>query len=445
MGKDHGEYWNKEMETLPLERYHDVQEKALLKQLRYVWENSAFYQKKFREAGVEFSDVKRLEDLSKLPFTEKAELRESQLQAPPLGTHMACPMEKVKRVYSTSGTTGRPTFIGVTQHDIEVWRESAARAFWTGGYRPDSIVPLVVAPFFIAASYADAIQAIGTVVPIGVGATDRLIAAFQHIGANAFLSTSSFPLHFAASLEKRGINPKSLGIKVILAGGEPGAAIPSVRQKVEETFGCIFLEMMGNGDMCGQMWSECRYKHGMHFVAQGIVHPEIIDPDTGEVQEIKEGARGELVYTSIDRECIPLVRFRTRDHVEITQTICECGRTGHGIRVFGRTDDMIIVQGVNVYPAAVRDTVASLSPRTTGAIEIQLYAPPPEGWNPPIHIKVEYGEEAGDHDQMKREIETLIREKLIFRANVELVPKDSLPKFEYKAKLVRKVYEEEKK
>ncbi|MFZ0452045.1 MAG: hypothetical protein WAL98_22660 [Desulfatiglandaceae bacterium] len=436
------EYWNERVETLSPDKFHEVQEKALLKQLKYVWGKSTFYQKKFKEAGVELGDIRKLEDLSKLPFTEKAELRESQLSFPPLGSHMACSMKEVKRVYSTSGTTGRPTFIGVTKNDIEVWREAACRAFWTGGFRPDTIVPLVVAPFFIAASYADALETIGTVVPIGVGATDRLIGGFQNIGANAFLSTSSFPLHFAASLQKRGIDPKSLGIKYILAGGEPGAAIPSVREKVEEIFGCLFLEMMGNGDMCGQMWSECRYKRGMHFVAQGIVHPEIIDPETGDVQEIKEGARGELVYTSLVRECIPLVRFRSRDHVEVTQTSCECGRTGFGIRVFGRTDDMIIVQGVNVYPAAVRDTVASISPRTTGAIELQLHKAPPEGWSPPIHIKIEYGKEAGNLDQLKKEIEGLIREKLIFRADVELVPADTLPKFEYKAKLVRKLYEE---
>lgn len=437
------EYWNEKMETLSPERFHEVQERALLKQLNYVWENSAFYQKKFGEYGVALKDIKGLEDLRKLPFTEKSELRESQLESPPLGTHIACPMSSVKRIYSTSGTTGRPTFIGVTKHDIEVWREAACRAFWTGGFRQDSIVPLVVAPFFIAGSYADALETVGTVVPLGVGATDRLIASFQIIGANGFLSTSSFPLTFASSLRKRGIEPRSLGIKVILAGGEPGAAIPSVRKEVEETFGCIFLEMMGNGDMCGQMWSECRYKRGMHFVAQGIVHPEIIDPDTGEVQDIKEGARGELVYTSLDRECIPLVRFRTRDHVEVTQTSCECGRTGFGIRVFGRTDDMIIVQGVNVYPAAVRDTVASLHPRTTGAIEIQLHEPPPQGWKPPIHVKVEHGKGVEDLGALKKELETLIREKLIFRAEIELVPPDSLPKYEYKAKLVRELYEEQ--
>jgi len=442
MVRKHGEYWNEEMETLSPKKFHDLQEKALLKQLKYVWKNSVFYQKKFGDAGVSLKDIKKLEDLSKLPFTEKSELRDSQIASPPLGTHIACPMGKVKRIYSTSGTTGRPTFIGLTKHDLLVWREASCRAFWTGGLRPDSIMPLAVSPFFIAASYGDSIEAIGTLVPIGVGAMDRLIGSFQLIGANALLATSSFPMAFAAALEKRGIDPKSLGLKVILAGGEPGAAIPSVRQKVEETFGCLFLEMMGNGDMCGEMWSECRYKRGMHFIAQGIVHPEIIDPDTGKVLKIKEGTRGELVYTSLDRECIPLVRFRTRDHVEVTQTSCECGRTGYGIRVFGRTDDMIIVQGVNVYPSAVRDTAASLVPRTTGAIEIQLYAPPPEGWKSPIHIKVEHGKEPGDLNRLKEEIENLIRDKIIFRAKVELVPPDSLPKYEYKAKLVRKLWEE---
>ena len=436
------EYWNEEMETLSPGKFREVQEKALLKQLDYVWNHSAFYQKKFGEAGLERKDIKGLDDLSKLPFTEKMELRDSQVQAPPLGTHMACSMSKVKRIYSTSGTTGRPTFIGVTERDLQVWKEACCRALWTGGFRSDSIVPLTVSPFFIAASYADAIETIGVVVPVGVGATDRLIAAFQFIGANALLSTSSFPLAFASSLRKRGIEPKSLGIKYILAGGEPGAAIPSVRRQVEETYGCTFLEMMGNGDMCGEMWSECRYKRGMHFIAQGIVHPEIIDPDTGEVVVAKVGARGELVYTSLDRECIPLVRFRTRDHIEVTQTECECGRTGYGIRVLGRTDDMLNVQGVNVYPSAVRDTVASLAPRTTGAIEIQLHQPPPEGWRPPVQIKVEYSQGVSDIEALKKELEALIREKMIFRADLEMVPPDSLPKYEYKAKLVRKVYEE---
>lgn len=435
------EYWNRKMETLSPEEYRIIHEEKLRKQLFYVEDNSPFYGEKFREAGVSANKFISLEDLACFPFTEKSEIRDSQLSSPPLGFHMACPMEKVKRIYSTSGTTGRPTFIGLTKHDLEVWREATSRAFWTGGFRRNSIVPLVVAPYLIAASYMDAIENIGTCVPIGVGATDRLIGAFQFIGANAMLSTSSFPLHFADSLRKRNIDPRSLQLKLILAGGEPGAAIPSIREKVEETFGCTFLEMMGNGDMCGEIFSECRYKRGMHFIAEGIVHPEIVNPETSESIEIKEGTKGELVYTSIDRECIPLIRFRTRDHVEVTQTSCDCGRTGFGIRVFGRIDDMFIVQGVNVYPAAVRDIIATFAPRTTGVIEIQIYKAPPEGWEPPIHIKVEYLNGTGDLEGLKNEIERAVREKLIFRANIDLVPEDTLPKYEYKANLVRKLYE----
>jgi phenylacetate-CoA ligase len=435
-------YWSSKQETLSAKEYRSVQEKAFLNELDYVWKNSAFYLQKFSETGLELNHIKGLDDLHKLPFTEKSELRDSQINHPPLGSHAAVPLENVLRVYSTSGTTGRPTYIGLTQHDIKIWRESASRALWTGGFRPTSIVPLIVAPYLIADSYTDAIENIGaTCLPTGVGATDRLIGAFQNVGANALLATSSFPMHFARSLKKRGLEPKSLGLKIILAGGEPGASIPAIRHKVEETFGCIFLEMMGNGDMAGEIWSECRHKRGMHFIAQGIVHPELINPDTGEPLEIREGTQGELIYTSLERECMPLIRFRTRDHVVVTQTACECGRTGFGIRCIGRTDDMLIVQGVNVYPSAVRDVVSSLVPDTTGAIEIQLNQQPPAGWEPPIHIKVEYGQETADLIQLKQKVEALIREKLIFRADVELVAPNSLPKFEYKAKLVRKLYE----
>lgn len=435
--------WNRKAETLSENAYRRVQQNALLKELKYVWENSTFYRQKFRAAGVELNDIKDLDDLYKLPFTEKTELRDSQISHPPLGSHAVVPLEKVSRIYSTSGTTGRPTYIGLTQHDIKIWRESASRALWTGGFRPKSIVPLIVAPYLIADSYTDAIENIGaTCLPTGVGATDRLIGAFQNIGANGLLATSSFPMHFARSLRKRGIAPESLGIEIILAGGEPGASIPAIRREVEETFGCVFLEMMGNGDMAGEIWSECRYKRGMHFIAQGIVHPEIINPESGDPLEIREGAQGELIYTAIDRECMPLIRFRSRDHVIVTQTGCECGRTGFGIRCIGRTDDMLIVQGVNVYPSAVRDVVSTLVPDTTGAIEIQLEKQPPEGWEPPIHIKIEHGKRAHGLLKLKQKIETLIREKLIFRADVELVAPNSLPKFEYKARLVRKRYEE---
>lgn len=435
-------YWNEKMETLSADEYIKVQEGALLKELDYVWQNSAFYQEKFKDAGIEPGDIKGLADLKKLPFTEKHEIRESLASAPPLGKHAAASMENVIRVYSTSGTTGNPTYIGLTFHDRDVWMETAMRSMWTCGMRPEHIVPLPIGTFFIAASYGEAIEHLGsTLVPVGVGATDRFLGAVGNLGANFVLSTASFPLYLINYCQKKGLDGEALGIRGFMVGGEPGGGIPHVRKKIEDTFGANVQECMGNGDMLGLMWGECEYKNGMHFIGQGACHPEIINPETGEVLEPEEGLTGELVYTSIDRECQPLIRFRTRDHVIVTQTECECGRTGYCVKCIGRTDDMLIISGVNVYPSAVRDVVGTLLPRVTGEIQIQLHEPPP-AVQPPMKIKVEHGNDPGDLASLKSEIQNLLRDKLIFPSDIELVPPGTLPKFEYKAKLVYKTYEE---
>ena len=325
-----------------------------------------------------------------------------------------------------------------------MWREAATRAFWCNGLRPGQRIPLVVSPFVVAASYGDAFEQIGTSMPIGVNMTDRLIDAFRFGGASALLCTASYPLHFARALSERDIDPASLGLRLILAGGEPGASIPEVRRQIETLFNARLMECSGNGDYCAMAWAECEQRHGMHFCAQGIIHPEIIDADSGAVLPIETGVKGELACTSLDRECMPLVRFRTRDHVEVTHTECDCGRTGFGIRIIGRTDDLLIVRGVNVYPAAVRDVIASFAPSTNGVIEIQLHEAPPKGWEPPVHIKAEVNDGVGSLAALSEAIEARLRDKLIFRARVELVGNHSLPRYEYKAKLVRELYREQR-
>ena len=441
--KMHGyrKFWNERVETLSNDEFTEVQNNALLKELRYVWQNSQFYQEKFGFEGIELGDIKGIADLQKLPFTKKHEIRESLSSSPPLGKHGAVDIGEVIRVYSTSGTTGDPTYIGLTSHDRDVWRETAMRSMWTCGMRPNHIVPLPIGTFFIAASYGEAIESLGsTLIPVGIGATDRLIAAVKNLGANYILSTASFPLYLIRYCEKKGIDPKTFGIKGFMVGGEPGGGIPHIRKKIEDAFGADVQECMGNGDMLGLIWAECEYKNGMHFIGQGACHPEIIDPSTGNLLEVKEGVTGELVYTSIDRQCQPLIRFRTRDHIAVTQTDCECGRTGYCIKCIGRTDDMLITSGVNVYPSAIRDVIGTLMPKVTGEILIQLFEPPPSV-QPPMKIKVEHGQEPGDLGFLKKEIETLLREKLIFSSNVELVPPGTLPKYEYKAQLVERTYE----
>lgn len=435
-------FWNQQMETLSAPEYARVQEEALMRELDYVWERSAFYQEKYGQAGLERGDIAGLTDIGRLPFTEKQELRDSLISQRPLGRHAAQEIGRVIRVYSTSGTTGVPTYIGLTAHDREVWCETSNRAMWTCGMRPRHIVPLPIGTFFIAASYGEAIENLGaTLIPVGVGATDRLIGAINNLGANYILATSSFPLYLIDYCQRKGIDSQGLGIERFMLGGEPGAGIPHIRQQIEEAFGASVREVMGNGDMLGLMWAECEYGEGMHFIAQGACLPEIIDPETGRVVEFETGARGELVYTSLDRECQPLIRFRTRDQVEVTKTECECGRTGPALRCIGRTDDMLIISGVNVYPSAVRDVISSLAPAVSGEIQIQLKEPPPTV-TPPLAIRVEHGEAPGDLARLKARAEGLLREKLVFRAEVELVPPGSLPKFEYKAKLVKKVYED---
>lgn len=432
----HPSYWNKEMETPDPKTFRTIQSMALEKELAHVMAHSPFYRDKFAKFGAEAGDIKGIDDLHLLPFTEKQELRDSLTRQKPLGRHACIGMDRVVRVYSTSGTTGVPTYIGLSRHDRRVWRETANRAMWACGMRPTHVVPLPIGTFFIAASYGEAIENLGaTLIPVGVGATDRLLGAIENLGANFMLATASYPFYLMDYCRKKGIDPRSLGIQGFMVGGEPGGGIPELRRQVEDAFGAEVRETMGNGDMLGLMWGECEYKNGMHFVGAGACHAELIDPETGKVLNIEKGVQGELIYTSLDRECQPLIRFRTRDHVVVTQTQCDCGRTGFCIKCVGRTDDMLIISGVNVYPSAIRDVVSILAPEVSGEILILVDGPLPSV-KPPLHIRVEHGKSPGDLAPLKAQIETLLREKLIFTAHVELVPPGTLPKYEYKAKLV---------
>jgi phenylacetate-CoA ligase len=435
-----GKFWNEKLETLSGDALFDLHQEKFLKQLSYVFNSSPFYQEKFREKGLELADIKGLEEFSKLPFTEKKELREAQMSLPPVGRHRACSIEKLARVYSSSGTTGIPTYVGLTGRDItEVHAECIARFCWAGGIRPGSVVVNIPTAPFIADTFREGIERTGAVhMPTGFN-TDRVISAFRYQGANAMHSTVSFWAYLLDEIEKKGLNPKELGLRTIVGGAEGGTRL--VRPRVEESFGATVVEGMGMGEMACVIFGECRENRGkgMHYLAQGLVHVEFIDPETGDQVVLRDGAEGELVYTALELEAMPLLRYRSRDHIKVvSMDRCICGRTGFRIEVLGRTDDMLTVLGVNVYPIAVSDVVSSLKPRVSGEIEIQLERPGPVV-EPPLRIKVELGEHAGDRRELKKVIENLIRDKLVFRADIELV--DALPKYEYKKKLIRKLYE----
>ena len=443
MKKNNNNFHNETIETMSFEELQGLQEEKLRKQIQYVYKKSKFYQRKFKEVGLVPEDIRSIQDLKKFPFTTKDELRGSQEKDPPLGSHAAVKMEKIIRIHSSSGTTGNPSFIGITQRDQKGWTQITERSIYTWGIRPkDVIIHAVGLTLFVGGlPVKDAIEHLGaTFVPIGTGASERVIFTTQLLRANVLHCTPSYAIYFSDFLRKKDMDPRKLGIRKIICGAEMGGGVPSIRKRIQEDYDCIVTEGMGNSDAAPIIFGECLEQAGMHFSGQEYILCELIDPDTGNVLEMKDGVKGELIYTHIDRECCPLIRFRSRDHVEVRTDRCACGRTSFRIRCFGRTDDMLTVLGVNVFPSAIRDVVGSLRPKTSGEIQVVLDQPGPTV-APPVKIEVEFGKEVTHLEELKKEIEALLNSRLNFRAAINLVPEGSLPRFEMKAQLIKKLWE----
>jgi phenylacetate-CoA ligase len=438
------EFHNKVIETMNPDELQSLQGEKLRKQIQYVYEKSEFYQRKFKEGGLAPGDIQSVQDLKKIPFTTKDELRESQERDPPLGFHASVDMKKIIRIHSSSGTTGNPSFVGITRHDQQVWSQITGRSIYTWGIRPkDVIIHAIGLTLFVGGlPVKDAIEEIGaTFVPIGTGASERVIFTTQLLGANVLHCTPSYAIYFSDYLRNnKDMDPRALGIRKIICGAEQGGGIPAIRKRIQEDYDCVVTEGMGNSDAAPIIFGECLEQAGMHFCGQEFILCEIIDPDTGNVLEMKEGLKGELVYTHLDRECCPLIRFRSRDHVEVWTDRCDCGRTSFRLRCLGRTNDMLTVLGVNVFPSAIRDLVGSLRPRTTGEIQVVLDKPGP-AVSPPVGIEVEFTKGVSNLEELKQEIEALLNSRLSFRAAVNLVPEGSLPRYEMKAQLIKKLWE----
>lgn len=438
------EYLDPEIETMSPEGVRLLQQQRLSKQLDYLFARSPFYQDKLKAAGIRREHLRTLADLAGVPLTTKEELRESQRAAPPLGRHACVGLESVIRIQASTGTTGRPSLVGLTRQDAEGWTRATARSFYTQGVRPTDIVMHGASLTLFAGGLPvkDAIERIGaTFVPVGTGASEKLVLIARELRANVLHSTPSYAIYLADHV-RRGekMDPRELGIEKIVCGGEPGGGIAAVRSKIQEAWGARVTEGMGNADMLPVVFSECPNQSGMHYNAHEYVYCEIIDPESERILPIEEGVSGELIYTSLERECVPLLRFRTRDRVTVLGTSCDCGRTGFKLRCLGRTDDMLIVLGVNVFPSAIHDVVSSFRPRTTGEVQILLEAPGP-GVKPPLKIVAEYGEGAEPPGGLQTEIEHRIRAVLTIPSSVQLVPPGTLPRFEMKGQLVKKLYE----
>lgn len=407
-------------------------------QIRYLFENSGFYRDKLTDAGIGTPDAAgALDDLRHLPFTEKDEIRISQAEHPPFGIHLAADPRSIVRVYSTSGTTGDPVYMPVTAADLAMWIEISSRSYYAAGLRPGmKVVSTFNAGPFVAGASLDTMTKLGvTHIPVGTGNTARLVRALQLIKADALLCTPSYAAYLAEHLLKIGIAPDSLGLKRICVAGEPGGGETEFRGRIERAFGATMCEAMGIGDVSVSLWGECDAQQGMHFSGRDFVHVELIDPETGQPKPMEDGAEGELVYTALRREAVPLLRFRSRDHVRMWVSPCSCGRKTPRVRCIGRTDELLIVRAVNVFPSAIRDVVAGFAPRVSGAI---LIRPTVKGvrQEPPLPVQVELGEGEADDGALAAAIAAKVREVLIATIKVELVPAGSLGRSEYKTKLL---------
>jgi len=434
MSMSQTQFWN-DIEETPWSQVSAMQEEKLLRQLDYLLQNSPFYQRKFAEAGLTRNDIKSVRDLEKVPFTAKAEIRESLREAPPLGLHVAAPMSEIIQIQSSSGTTGTPTYVAATKHDLHVWCEMGARVFFANGFRPGDVCLHAYAMsrgFVGGLVNVQILQYMGVCeIPIGAEAgTERLLRTARDLSPIAMCSTPSLVTYLGERAEAvLGIPAAELSIQKISVGGEPGGGIPHVRARMEQLWDADVRDMMGGADFGSTYWAECEYKDGMHHCAQEFLLVEIIDPATGESLPIQEGTEGELVYTAIDREASPLLRYRMGDRVVVVAMGCPCGRTGYKIKCLGRTDDMLIYRGVNVFPSAVKDVITSMIPRTTGLMKIVVDFPG-HATDQPLKIKVEYGTSVRPQElpQLKRALESRLKELLNFRADVQLIPPDTLEK-----------------
>lgn len=332
-----------------------VQLSLLKETVQYAYEKVPFYRAKLDEAGVYPRDIQSLDDIRVLPFTTKEDMRNNY----PYGL-FAVPMKEVVRIHASSGTTGRPIVMGYTQKDLENWKEQVARICFMAGVRDDDIVQISFGYGLFTGGFGlhYGVEKLGaTVVPFSSGNTERQLMLMQDFHTNVLVSTPSFALYMAEAAEDMGFSPRDFGLRLGLFGGEPCPY--NMRQAIESKWGLKATQNYGLTEIVGPGVSgDCEVVHGMH-ICEDHFYPEIIDPAT--LRPLPPGKDGEIVFTTLSKEGVPVIRYRTRDIASIIPEPCPCGRTSRRMSyITGRTDDMLIVKGVNVFPSQVEEVLAQV-------------------------------------------------------------------------------------
>jgi phenylacetate-CoA ligase len=451
-------YMVPELNNMSLEEIRRYQEKKLTRQLKYGYEKSEFYRKKFDEIGVKPEEVYTIEDLHQLPiFMTKDEERKSAMASlekygHPFGLHLCAPVEEIYLTGTTSGTTGIPTFsYTFTAKDIDfIGRQLGHRLSLTGVGKGDRVVF-----FFALGIYATTMTLWGLrwlgALPIDIDAragTDILLQ-FIELTRPTYLACTPSLAEFLIDKTTKTLNKqvKDFHLKGLLTTGEIGIALPEVKKRLESAYGCRAYDYWAPcGNALGVSCDSEEY-HGLHAVAPDVCtsYDDLVDPITKKpVDADTEGAIGEMVHTSLEREACPTIKYAYGDVVEISMKECPgCGFKGKRAKLIGRADDMLIIKGVNVYPAAIKNVINQFLPDVTGEIRIVLDAPPPRVI-PPLQLKIEYGKHIKKEDLpgLKNRIATSLHNKIKIRPEIEFVPEGTLIKDVRKTPIFEKRYEQ---
>jgi phenylacetate-CoA ligase len=432
-------FWNQEYECMSRERLQKLQLKRLQETLRRVEKKVPMYGERFRQAGVNVNDIQSLDDLRHLPFTNKQDLRDNY----PFGL-FAAPMDEVVRVHASSGTTGKMTVVGYTKNDISIWSEVMARTLSCAGATSRDMIQVSYGYGLftggLGAHYgAERIGA--TVVPISGGNTKRQLQIMQDFGTTILACTPSYALYMAETAAEEGIDIQKLSLRAGVFGAEPWSN--NMRKEIEAKLGIMAIDIYGLSEIIGPgVASECPEQNGLHVFEDHFL-VEVIDPNTGEV--LPYGSKGELVFTSLTKEAFPIVRYRTRDISILYEEPCLCGRTHVRMhRIMGRTDDMLIIRGVNVFPSQIESVLLEIGEtephyllvvdRRENLDDLEIWVEVSEGL---------FSDEVRRLEDLEHKIRHAIESTLGISARIKLVEPKTIPRSEGKAKRVidrREVY-----
>ena len=425
--------YNDDFETLPREALQALQFKRLKQAVRRVYHTVGFYRQAFDNAGVTPDDIKTISDIQKLPFTMKEDLKDNY----PFGL-FAVPMSNIVRLHASSGTTGKSTVVGYTKRDIETWSELMARSFVAAGLTQNDIIHNAYGYGLFTGGlgiHYGAEKLGASVIPMSGGNTKKQLMILQDFGPTALCCTPSYALYLAEEGEGMGIDMRSLKLRTGIFGAEPWSE--NMRQEIEERFGITALDIYGLSDIMGPgVAIECKEgRNGLHVFEDHFI-VETINPETGAV--VPPGEEGELVFTSLTREAFPLIRYRSRDISRLIKEPCICGRTHRKIaRISGRSDDMLIIRGVNVFPAQIEGVLADIEGLEP---HYELIADR-EGKMDTLEIRVEVSEKIFSDEvrvlqQIEKRIAADVKDYLGVTVKVKLVGSKTLKRFEGKAQHV---------